>query len=51
MRRARFASLSGCNHMTALLRVDLIMPQVLDFLSEPAQPSDAAIRHGAATQT
>jgi pimeloyl-ACP methyl ester carboxylesterase len=41
MPRARFVSLAGRNHLTALLRVDLVVPQVLAFLNEPALESAA----------
>lgn len=32
--RARFSEVPGCNHMTALLRADLVMPELLAFLAE-----------------
>lgn len=32
--RARFFEVPGCNHMTALLRADLIVPELLAFLAK-----------------
>jgi len=31
--RGRYCEILGCNHVTALLRVDLVLPVLLDFLS------------------
>lgn len=38
---SRFFAIEGCNHVTALLRADLVMPELLRFLSTPSPDAPA----------